>query len=404
MLLTLWAALLSTTAADESTIVTAANDSISAREVILEREGPELVARFKDAGGKEHTLKAADLVEVGLRSARTAPSPKLAEDDIEVVLTTGDTLMGKVGAKDPERLQLVSRVYGELGIKFGRIRAILFPANSAHLPKRLPEKPDEADILYTTSGDRAKGTLIAISRDGVLYHSRLQGKEIPLRLDQTVGVWLTADPAEKAPGEPSTLLATILTVDGGSVRGEIRSLKDGVLAFKDLYGTEHKVASNQVTGLYIKNGRVVYLSDTEPSAVEEDANYIRGPKKAPSDLDYPYQRDRSARGTRIVLAGVEHRKGLGVRAHSALSYPLGGAYKRFQATLGLDAAARELGAVVGEVWLDGKKVKEIPLKAGDPPRAIDVDVAGGRELRLVVTWGGNGQSDFADWGSARLIR
>jgi len=31
-------------------------------------------------------------------------------------------------------------------------------------------------------------------------------------------------------------------------------------------------------------------------------------------------------------------------------------------------------------------------------------VSGAKELRLFVTWAGYGQSDFVDWGSARLIR
>jgi len=95
----------------------------------------------------------------------------------------------------------------------------------------------------------------------------------------------------------------------------------------------------------MKNGRVVYLSDMRPSSVEEDANYIRGPKKLSSDLDFPYQRDRSARGGKLIVGGVEHRKGVGVRARSLLGYSLEGGFKRFQATLGLDAASMGLGAV-----------------------------------------------------------
>jgi hypothetical protein len=164
------------------------------------------------------------------------------------------------------------------------------------------------------------------------------------------------------------------------------------------------VASNQVAGIYMKNGRVVYLSDLDPSAVSEDANFIRGAVKLTSDLEFPWQRDRSARGTEILLGGTHHRKGLGVRAYSSLSYALGGAYKRFQATLGLDAVSRGLGAISAEVWVDGKKVKEFSLKGNDAPQPIDVDVAEAKELKLVVTWAGNGQSDFADWGSARLVR
>ena len=159
-----------------------------------------------------------------------------------------------------------------------------------------------------------------------------------------------------------------------------------------------------MSGITLKNGRVVYLSDLAPTAVDEDANFIRGPRKLPSDLDYPFQRDRSAKGTKIILGGLEHRKGLGVRARSSLTYDLGGAYKRFQSTVGLDAVSNGLGAVLAEVYIDGAKVRELTLKGNASPQAIDLDVSGARELRLAVTWAGFGQSDFAGWGSARLIR
>jgi hypothetical protein len=209
---------------------------------------------------------------------------------------------------------------------------------------------------------------------------------------------------EAVPKEPAGLHATVLTSDGSSVRGEIQSLKDGALALKDTYGTVQKIPANLLSGIYIKNGRVVYLSDMKPTIVDEDANYIRGPKKLSSDLDFPYQKDRSARGGKIILGGVEHRKGVGVRARSLLGYPLEGAFKRFQAVLGLDATAMGLGAVRVEVEVDGKKLKELGLKGADAPQAIDVDVSGAKELLLRVTWAGVGQSDFVDWGSARLIR
>ena len=54
--------------------------------------------------------------------------------------------------------------------------------------------------------------------------------------------------------------------------------------------------------------------------------------------------------------------------------------------------------------MDRKKVKEAAFRGNDGPQPVDVDVSGARELKLLVTWAGHGQSDFVDWGSARLIR
>jgi hypothetical protein len=387
---------------DGATLVTAGNSSINAREVTLSPEGSDLVVKYVDLGGEAGSLKAADLVEIAFNGGRAATTARPAPEDIEIILTTGDVLVGRVGAKSDDGVNLASPGFSNPLVKFGQIRAVIFPANRAFLPLRLPEKADTADIILTQSGDRAEGTILAVSDAGVTYKSKRLDKEVTVPLDKAAGVWMIE--TEAVPKEPAGLHATVLTSDGSSVRGEIQSLKDGALALKDTYGTVHKIPANLLSGIYIKNGRVVYLSDMKPTTVDEDANYIRGPKKQSSDLDFPYQKDRSARGGKIILGGVEHRKGVGVRARSLLGYPLEGAFKRFQAVLGLDAAAMGLGAVRVEVEVDGKKLKELGLKGADAPQAIDVDVSGAKELLLRVTWAGVGQSDFVDWGSARLIR
>ena len=399
----LLAALFATTAApDGATLVTAGNSSINARELTLSAEGSDLVVKYVDVGGEAGTLKAADLVEIAFNGGRAASSGRAVPEDVEILLTTGDLLVGKVGAKSDDGVNLVSPVFSNPLIKFGQIRAVLFPMNRAFLPLRLPEKAETADIILTQSGDRAEGTLLTISDAGVVYKSKRLDKDITVPLEKAAGVWMIETDAP--PKEPVGLHATVLTSDGSSVRGEIQSLKDGGLTLKDSFGTVHKIPANLLSGIYMKNGRVVYLSDMKPVYVDEDANFIRGPKKLPSDLDFPFQRDRSAKGGKIIIGGVEHRKGVGVRARSVLGYALEGGFRRFQATLGLDTASLGLGAVKAEIELDGKKVKEIALKGTEPPQSIDLDVSGAKELKLRVTWAGFGQSDFADWGSARLIR
>ncbi|MBI3855678.1 MAG: NPCBM/NEW2 domain-containing protein [Planctomycetes bacterium] len=385
-----------------ATIVTAGNSSINAREVTLNGDGKGLVVNYTDLGGAPGTLQAADVVEIVLNGGRSGGLAKPAADDIEITLTSGDLLYGKAGPKSDDGVQLVSPAFSDPLVKFGQIRSVVFPANRTSLPLRLPEKADTADIIFTQAGDRAEGTVLSISKAGVVYKSKRLDTEVTVPLEKAAGVWMIETDAP--PKEPTSLHATVLTADGSSIRGSIQTLKDGALTIKDFYGAVHKIPANLLSGIYMKNGRVVYLSDIKPALVDEDANFIRGPKKLPSDLDFPWQRDRSARGGKLILGGLEHRKGVGVRARSLLGYSLEGGFQRFQSTLGLDAASMGLGAVKVEIEVDGRKVKELGLKGNDGPQAIDIDVTGAKDLRLLVTWAGFGQSDFVDWGSARLIR
>ncbi len=391
----------SAAAAADGTIITAANASLDAKEVALARRGEELVVTYVDPSGARGSLPAAEVVEIALGAAPAEADLPPGAEDIEVVLTTGDVLAGKAGARADGGVQVTNKAYGTLTVKFEHVRAVLFPANRRFLPKPPPSNPP-ADVVAGISGDSAEGTILGVSAGGVEYKSARLGREVTIPPAQAAGVWLAEMKAP--PAEPASLFSIVLTAEGSSLRGHIRSLEGGILDFADLYGDAHKVPADQVAGLTMKNGRVVYLSDIDPAGIQEDANYIRSAEKQPGDLEYPFRRDRSAGDTRILLGGAVHRKGLGVHARSSLAYALGGAFRRFQATFGLDAVSGGRGAVTAEVWVDGKKVQEVTLKGADAPRPLDIEISSAKELRLVVTWAGNGQSDFADWGSARLIR
>src|SRR6185295_11908562 len=91
-----------------ATIVTAGNAAINAKEVTLAADGKELIVTAIDLGGQTTTLKAADVVEITLNGGRTAPTARAVAEDIEILLTTGDLLVGKVGAKSDDGVKLIS--------------------------------------------------------------------------------------------------------------------------------------------------------------------------------------------------------------------------------------------------------------------------------------------------------
>jgi hypothetical protein len=113
---------------------------------------------------------------------------------------------------------------------------------------------------------------------------------------------------------------------------------------------------------------------------------------------------RNIVGSRLRIGEESFDLGLGCFAQSLLEYALDGRYKRFTATVGVDAAAEGRGSVVFEVYADGKKVWSSPLMSGlDAARKVDVPLAGVKRLRLVVTDGGDGNRyDAADWCDAKM--
>ena len=126
----------------------------------------------------------------------------------------------------------------------------------------------------------------------------------------------------------------------------------------------------------------------------------------------PYERNRSngeqgaADGRTITLNGVTYAKGLGCHAASDLRFNLNAQYQTFLTDIGLDDEVGANGSVVFQVWLDGVKVYDSGVMRGaTATKQVTLNVAGKRELRLVVTNGGDNLNyDHADWANARLMR
>ncbi|MGI8747549.1 MAG: NPCBM/NEW2 domain-containing protein [Deinococcus sp.] len=124
----------------------------------------------------------------------------------------------------------------------------------------------------------------------------------------------------------------------------------------------------------------------------------------------PPERDQSngellsGDGAALTLNGKVFPSGLGVHAPSRLVYAPGGSCGRFRALVGLDDEVRSLGTVSFQVWADGVRLWDSGRMTGlSPAASVDLNVAGRKEVQLVVTDGGDGNLyDHADWAGATL--
>ena len=389
--------------------ITTLDRTFAAKRIEI-RTGPEgLVLAATEESDAVSAIPGIDVVEVGFAPVTPRPSP--GPDDVEVVLRTGDRILGTLGEAKEEAVQVASPSLGTTSIPFARIDQVRFLARRTEWPKSTG--PIKDDTLYTVSGDKPTGTIKSLGRGEIVYiHARRQ-RETKLATKDAVAASFVPIPPD-APTPPATLYAIVQLTDGSELRGAPKSYGSNGLVFTDLYGGERTVAAAGVAGLYFKNGRVIYLSDLAPAKVEENANYIRMPEPLPGDLSYPFQRDAGAGdGGRLLIRGKEYRKGLGVHARSALTYALDGGFSKFQATVGIDDFAVRLSGLdpVGNVSFvvlgDGQVLERRDgITSKSAPLALTVDVKGRKELTLLVDFGEDrsGQGDFADWALARVIR
>ncbi|WP_433209446.1 NPCBM/NEW2 domain-containing protein [Dactylosporangium sp. CS-047395] len=123
----------------------------------------------------------------------------------------------------------------------------------------------------------------------------------------------------------------------------------------------------------------------------------------------PVERDRSngetaaADGSVLTVGGVSYQKGIGAHAASDITVPSAGC-TRFTAIGGLDAEVGTVSTgVTFSVLGDGTTLYTSPTVTAASPVAIDVDVTGRSNVRLVVGSAGSNDHDHADWADARLI-
>lgn len=106
----------------------------------------------------------------------------------------------------------------------------------------------------------------------------------------------------------------------------------------------------------------------------------------------------------LRIAGREFSEGVGTHAVSALYVELDGKAEKFSAFVGVDESAGRRGSVQFRVYLDGRTAFDSGvMRGGEPPRPVEVDLEGVKQLLLYVGAAGDGiDFDHADWAMAKI--
>ncbi len=112
-----------------------------------------------------------------------------------------------------------------------------------------------------------------------------------------------------------------------------------------------------------------------------------------------------ASGDSMKLAGKYFERGVGVQSISVLSMSLNGSAQRFSATVGADDSGNKEVPVSFFVIGDRKILFESgPMKVGDKPKKINVNLEGIKRLGLLVRLDSEGHSrTYSDWANAQLL-
>nr|MCU0704690.1 NPCBM/NEW2 domain-containing protein [Fimbriiglobus sp.] len=199
--------------------------------------------------------------------------------------------------------------------------------------------------------------------------------------------------------KPKGAFARITTSDGSRVTVSAVSSDGQTLEATPLVGGKLTLPVADVVAVDVLGGKAVYLSDLKPKAAKEEAF---------GAVAWPWASDKSVKGNPLRLKtdrGEEaFGKGLGLHPKTTLTYDLGGKYRRFEATVGLDATTGRRGAVDVTVLVDGKPTKLDGLTFASGVKPLSLDVTKAKELTLIVDYGPGGDvQDDVIFADARLV-
>jgi len=385
----------------EGEAVAASGEVIQAEAVTFEEGGGVLLRGGGSGGGRR--FGSDELVGVRL-------APPLGIDRVRrgLVLTSGERFSGGLRELSAGWAALRSPLLGELRFARREVAAIV-TGDGVTLTDLLSAPVGE---VVLRNGDRIQGELQSI-QGGVATFSSELGK-LDIALERLAYIKVARFPPSWGPvGRP---LTAVVLVDGDWLLGDVLGEAEGKLlvrrdkGLKPLAqpvedagsaeggaGQELSVARSAVSEVRYLGRGVVYLSDLEPTRVEERPFF---------DYLIPWQRDLSVGKGRLSLRGRVFHKGLGVHSRCRLTYDLGGRYARFHALIGIDDETGGKGNCTFEVRVDGEKRFASGAVTGrDEPRSVEVDVTGAKELVLLVDFGEAGDvADRADWADAYLVR
>ncbi len=139
-----------------------------------------------------------------------------------------------------------------------------------------------------------------------------------------------------------------------------------------------------VAKLDFSAGSVLYLSSAEPIKVEQSDT---------SGTPEPYRRDRNLDNNDLKINNTKYPRGLALHSRTVLTYDLGGKYKRFEATAGVDDCVEGESKATLIIEADFKEVFKGVILKGRPPTPLSLAVLNVKQLRITV------DSDFLDLGN-----
>ncbi|HEY3324254.1 MAG TPA: NPCBM/NEW2 domain-containing protein [Planctomycetota bacterium] len=375
--------------------------------VTIEGEEKKATLADSDSGLK---IDAAGVALKDVASIVLGPRDKQPDGTV-LYLRNGDILGSiTIVSGDDSKLTFKTENCGEMTLDNKLLHALTFPGKerpaAEALEAFLKGPKTKEDMLLLPKGDTVSGYIEKFSDKDLTFNAG--GQSRPYTFEQVAAFRLAPLEEFKARTDP---LASVELKDGSRITGKIVSLKEKTLSIEGINLQPWRIPVDAIAAIEFKGGKMVYLSQLAPTAVEQQ------PYAGGAPVVYRWRKDKAASGGKLLVGGKEFSRGLGVHSYCKLTYALDGQYAKFLCTAGMDQTAGSDAVCSWKVLVDGKEAAvdnakgggNASIPAGGESRSkseIRVDVSGAAKLELVCDFGPDSDDagDHFDWADARLIK
>ena len=350
---------------------------------------------------KETKIAVSELMEVRFKSATAALANQGENRLMQATLVDGTIIHCSRIRSVAGKVSLESSLAGPISIPLSLFASIRFATGEAEVDaawnehRRRDRKTDALIIRKEQDGktelDHVDGVIGDMDESSVKF--LFDGDEIPVKRKNLFGLIFFR--RESRAAEPSCRMTSTASdvFQASRVFSDGRNVKAVLLS-----GPEISVPVDRLRELDFSVSKVRYLSDLEPREVKYTPFF---------DVVFELRRDRNLDGQPLRLGGTTYARGLALHSKTYLRYRISRTYRRFQTVIGIDQVIvdRNNGDVHIVISGDGKVLLETDVRGVDKPRPVDLDVAGIRDLEILVDFGGDLDiADHLDLADAKLIR
>jgi hypothetical protein len=391
--------------------------SVSAKEVVYKVNnknvtrpiGEVMKIEYREAA-KVPTEKAYSLIELTDGTVLLVSEWAIKGNDLEMTLLSGPAVKMPIGViisilnnakEEKERIDWRNRVINNRGKEAVVLkRRTMRTVGKGKDAKQVPAEDENGKPLFTIStlpatlapGD-AKGETIEAAVIVPDDKGKEEVKKVIYKQKDLHGIIYKNSLGAKAPPVTCRLLDTMQNI---VMVSKLEAIKDGGVTVTTPSGAKLDFLPAQIANIDYTRGRLDYLSQMQPGETKITVNSFDAKDGLKGDNKFYVYKDSNLLGNPIKVGGTSYRSGLTLLPDVELIYNLNGAYRQFDAVIGIDDETKAEGAGTVEIWGDNKKLETVaidyrtekgksgePIKPAKPFKKVSLNIKDVTDLKII---------------------